>query len=66
MTFFVSSLDAAAGAELAEDQPFHPCLGAGPSPLLLVAGRADGSSHVHARHLQQCLPPEGRLELDLR
>jgi len=66
MTSFVSPLDAAAGAELAEDQPLHPCLGAGPSPLLLVAGRADGSSHVHARHLQQCLPPEGRLELDLR
>lgn len=66
MTSFVSTLDAAARVLLTEVQPFRLCCGAGSPPLLLVAGRADGSPHVHARHLQQCLPLEGRLLLDLR
>lgn len=66
MTSFVSPLGAAARVLLAEVQPFRLCRGAGPPPLLLVVGRADGSPHVHARHLQQCLSPEGCLLLDLR
>lgn len=66
MTSFVFTLDAAARVLLAEVQPFGLCPGAGSPPLLLVAGRADGSPHVHARHLQQRPSPEGCLLLDLR
>lgn len=66
MTAFVSTVDAAARAALAEGQPLRPCPGAGPPLLLLVPGGADGSPHVHARHLQQRPPPGGRLLLDLR
>lgn len=66
MTSFVPTVDAAARTVLTEGWSFRPCPGAGPPLLLLVPGRADGSPHVHARHLRQRPPPGGRLLLDLR
>lgn len=66
MPSFVFTLDAAARVLLTEVQPSRLCPGAGSPPLLLVAGGADGSPHVHARHLQQRPSAEGRLLLDLR
>ncbi|XP_037680514.1 protein-cysteine N-palmitoyltransferase HHAT isoform X8 [Choloepus didactylus] len=62
----VRQADAAAGALLLEGQPPRPRPGAGPPPVLVVAGRADGPPDVHARHLQQHPTPGGRLFLGLR
>lgn len=66
MASFVPASDAAAGTLLAQGQALRPCPGDMPPHLLLAVGRADGAPDVHARHLQQGPPPEGRLLVDLR
>lgn len=62
----VPSLDAAARARLSAAQPLRSSQGPGPPAVLVVAGRADATPHVHACPLQQHPPPGERFLLDLR